>query len=158
MSTELTPSEINEIYQEIGFSIIEDPVLSSNIISLIDTSKLIDVYQFVSANLSGAIILGAKTETFKNRLYYIDTNGVTPALNLVLEGYVNKSIGSYIANVITDTNVSGYIDWCQQEECESPSDCMDREYDEFVADCISCFIAYWTNPGVPLLIAAMCLC
>ncbi len=48
--------------------------------------------------------------------------------------------------------------WCQQEGNETPSQCEDREYDEFVDDCIACWIAYHTHPAIPILISATCLC
>lgn len=49
--------------------------------------------------------------------------------------------------------------WCQQEKVDrgSSSACQDREYDEFTADWVG-FVAYWTNPQVGILIAAMCRC
>lgn len=48
--------------------------------------------------------------------------------------------------------------FCQREEGESQSQCENREYDEFVEDCWVCWIAYHTNPAIPILISAMCLC
>lgn len=48
--------------------------------------------------------------------------------------------------------------FCQREGGETQSQCEDREYDEFVEDCFVCWLAYHTNPGVPILISATCLC
>jgi hypothetical protein len=49
--------------------------------------------------------------------------------------------------------------WCQQEpqDIGSASACADREYDEFTEDWVG-FVAYWTNPTIAILIAAMCRC
>jgi len=47
---------------------------------------------------------------------------------------------------------------CQRKAGETQSECEDREYDEFVEDCWVCFVAYWTNPGIAVLIAVLCTC
>lgn len=49
--------------------------------------------------------------------------------------------------------------WCQQEKVDkgSSSACQDREYDEFTSDWVG-FVAYWSNPQIAILIAAMCRC
>ena len=47
---------------------------------------------------------------------------------------------------------------CQRQAGEMQSECESREYDEFIEDCFACWVAYWTNPPVSLLISALCLC
>lgn len=46
---------------------------------------------------------------------------------------------------------------CQRERNETFKQCFERETDEFCTDFTST-VAYYTNPGIPVLIAALCSC
>lgn len=72
----------------------------------------------------------------------------------------NKFINSNELNLKSLFTINeANAEWCQQEPADkgSASNCQSREYDEFTSDWVG-FVAYWSNPTIPILIAAMCRC
>ena len=78
--------------------------------------------------------------------------------NIEFEVYYEKGeiVKSEIINVL-DNSYHQTKKLCQREGSETFKQCFNRESDEFCDDFVST-VAYYTNPEIPVIIAALCTC
>jgi len=142
------------------FGILEVNKISKN--SKINLSLELDnnysITEYVFENSSKRIYL-AQNMKDTNMFLVFNTTKENSQIKIVnKQAMFLDEVKSRLLNNVPNINSSVKVSLCQRESGESQSECEDREYDEFVESCFVCWVSYWTNPQVPILISALCLC
>jgi hypothetical protein len=165
-----TITEINNIAVDLSEDKLNSKLLEVGVIKKSIVSDGSDLYKMLNINKSTIV---TEYEINNGKIYYEYKNDknesiIIKAENLngeisFLDKYTYDMFNSKKTILVekntnkSSDNVYSRRGWCQQENGETASACNDREYDEFTSDWVG-FIAYWSNPPIPILIAAMCAC
>ncbi|MEE9408860.1 MAG: hypothetical protein V3V28_12385 [Polaribacter sp.] len=147
-----------------GINSIRNIEKNTSIFKSLGLSKYLILTEYSYKNSLEKIYI---TQNFDNTIYQFFKVNLFNDKVFIIKGFTfevkNNEIQSIrsIENIFLNRNADpdGEWEWCQQEEGDngSASACSSREYDEFTEDWVG-FIAFWSNPQIAILIAAMCSC
>ena len=116
-----------------------------------------DEYLSIAQNITNPEIYRSfKTIEFNGKIDILNQKEIN-LNNILNKRYITeyKDLNLSKASILS---LSFAAEICQRVGNETQSQCEDREYDEFVEDCFTCWVAFWTHPPIPVMISALCLC